>query len=34
MRISEMIAATVEAWTERWRERMRGFVISIVDLGL
>jgi len=33
-RISEMIADTVESWTERWKERMRGFVISVIDLGM
>lgn len=28
-----MIADTVESWTERWKERMRGFAISIIKLG-
>lgn len=34
MSISARIEQTIESWTELWKERMRGFLISVVDLGV
>ena len=34
MSISARIEATIESWTDLWKERLRGWAISVVSLGL